>query len=131
MNKASIPAILVIVLYLGFEMFAASKAGYRLEPLYIFDQLVAARVAETRCGNSDSEVLAQFDGTLGSIRRKALVALAEQHPERAEGIEAMLQQRQQENEQAVQDQIATVGCRHPALVTMKRRFAIYASRRLV
>lgn len=130
MNKASLPFLLIIGLYLGFEAFTASRAAYRLEPLYIFDQLVSAERAMIRCGAADEQTLAQYRGTLRSVADKALAALAEANSATEQTAEEAIQARRLERELAVDALVEERGCSHSEVTTLQKRFSIYARRRL-
>ncbi|MEM1080376.1 MAG: hypothetical protein AAGH65_02230 [Pseudomonadota bacterium] len=78
MNAGTVLFLLIVVAYLGFEVWAVSKVGYRMEPVYIFERFVAVDRAMTRCGQPDAAMKTDFDRNRASVRQRAERELAEQ-----------------------------------------------------
>lgn len=73
-------ALIIVVGYFGFEAFNLHRLGYRMEPLYIFDQFASADAAVGLCGNPDSAERARFAHNFLYVTRRAVADLAEQAP---------------------------------------------------
>lgn len=67
---------LIVAAYLGFELYALKRLGYRTEPLYIHDQFVAANRAAERCGDPPPQQWQRFLNNIAFSRRQALAELA-------------------------------------------------------
>jgi len=60
----TLPAVLIVAVYLGLETVAISRARHRMEPDYIYQRLVEARVAAERCGGIAPDQEAGFERVL-------------------------------------------------------------------
>jgi len=59
-----LPAVLIVGAYLGLETVAIARARPRMEPDYIYQRLVEARVAVERCGGVSPDQEAGFQRVL-------------------------------------------------------------------
>ena len=74
--RALIPFLIVMAAYLGLELWAANRVGYRLEPDYIFDQFASERRAVTLCGSPEVAAQRQFDANFAVVRQRMVRTLA-------------------------------------------------------
>ena len=111
MKPGTILFVLVVIGYFAFEMYAVSKVGYRMEPLYIFERFVAVDRAMTRCGQPDAAMKADFNRNRASVQQRAKRELFEQSPEETqEDINRLLTETIQREEEEVDDLIDELGC---------------------
>ena len=85
MNRGVVFAVILLVGYVGFEMYAVSRVGYRLEPLYIFERFVEADRAVSACGAPPAEMRDRFARNRRSVRSRAEQELLDAKPERIGG----------------------------------------------
>lgn len=91
MNAGPWLAAAAVVGFFGFEMYAASRNSYRIEPTHIFGQFAGASRGNTLCGAAGDEQLAKFSNNYAWTRKRATDALAEQFPDKsADQIDAMI-----------------------------------------
>lgn len=112
MNRAGLLlAGLAVAGYIGFELYALERLGYRTEPLYIYTQFAAADRAVERCGGPGPDERRRFQRNLEVTRRLALDALAEQYPdEPAAALERRLDERRANRHSEVDALIESRGC---------------------
>lgn len=108
---------LAVLGYAALEGYAAYRNRYRIEPLYIYSQLVSARRATVQCEQHVDIV--QFDRNLASLRRRALKDVSENE----------LETRTEELKREIDVMIASDGCESPEIRVQRRRFKIYAGKR--
>ena len=99
--------ILVVVVYLGFELFGLHKARDRMEPGYVFNEFVGARRAAEACGVKDSQKAA-FERNFVAVKARALDALLAAEPDT--DAAALLATREQAREAEVDALIAAQSC---------------------
>ena len=99
--------ILVVVVYLGFELFGLHKARDRMEPGYVFNEFVGARRAAEACGVKDSQKAA-FVRNFVAVKARALDALLAAEPDT--DAAALLATREQAREAEVDALIAAQSC---------------------
>jgi hypothetical protein len=111
MNKGVVLAVILLVGYAGFETFAVSRVGYRMEPMYIFERFVAVDRAMRVCGEPPAEMRNRFDRNRASVRRRAEEELEDENPGEASAtIDRLLAQRISDTEAGVDALIAERGC---------------------
>ena len=126
MKGGYLAAAVILAAYIGLEAFAASRARPRMEPDYIYAQMVEARVAVERCGGVPQEERTGFDavmeGELGRLRRKLAAADPPPDPETVEAKVAALAEGAKRDAAAVLD---AEGCEGRAAWELIRRHRIY------
>ncbi|MEE4330570.1 MAG: hypothetical protein V2J10_06860 [Wenzhouxiangella sp.] len=123
MNQGTILAIIVVVAYLAFEVFAISKVSYRTEPLYIFGRFVAVDRAMALCGAPDSQMRSRFSRNRASVRQRAERELVEGNPgESREVIDRLLAERIQQHESEVDALVEALGCDDIEIFKLKRGY---------
>ena len=111
MNKGVIFAVVLLIAYVGFETYAVSRVGYRMEPLYIFERFVEADRAVSVCGEPPAAMREKFARNRRSVRWRAEQELLEQNPgEAGDKIEGLLAERVLSIESGVDKLIAERGC---------------------
>ena len=86
--------MLVLLLYMAFELHVLVRNKHRTEPLYIHDRYVEARRAVALCGDPDPQQRAAFERNLAAVSRRARADLAEQNPALDEdGVDRALAER--------------------------------------
>lgn len=75
----NIAAIIVVIGYFGFEAYNLHRLGYRMEPLYIFDQFASAHVAIQHCGQADSSERRRFADNFAYVTARAEEDLTERY----------------------------------------------------
>lgn len=127
MNKGAVLALVGLIGYLGFELYAVRKNGYRMEPTYIFSQYVAAGRAVALCGAPEGADTARFARNLDNVRRRAQMALKKTNPEFAPPeIEQELERLTATSVSAVDDVVRSDGCQGREIWKQRRRYEIYA-----
>lgn len=127
MNKATLLALVGVLGYLGFELYAVRKAGYRMEPRYIFAQYAAAERAVSLCGAPEGADTARFVRNLDHVRRRASAALAETDGELPPGtVDKELERIAAEAASRVNAAFEREGCDAREIWKQRRRFEIYA-----
>jgi hypothetical protein len=125
--KGALPFVLFIGAYLGFEMFAAHKASYRLEASYSLDQFAAEAEAVARCGAPEPERLARFERTYAAVIRRAEREGAEKEGAGdAAAVAAAVEAQRSARVAEVAEIVAASGCDDPRILTLLKRFEIHA-----
>ena len=124
---ALLPFLLIMTLYLGMEMVAAHRVGYRLEATYSLDQFAAEAEAVARCATPDPDRLSRFERNFDVVVRRARREAAE-GPEAGDdaSIAAALDARAATRAGEVAAIIDEAGCDDPRIRTLLQRFAIHA-----
>ncbi len=131
MKKEAFFGLLVVAGYIALEGYAAKRAAHRMEPLFIFDQFIRSDRAVEVCGGHHQETLSRFERNLEGVRRHAVRDLAKSHPEAsAQTLEAMAQTRAEEKRAEVDAEIAAEGCDGTSLFAHRKRFGIWANKRV-
>jgi hypothetical protein len=117
--------------YVLVEGFLLHKAAHRLEPMYLYEQYVAAGEAMARCGDSDAERLAIFVHNRAAARDRVARELADSEPAPASaGIDSRLQRRSDALRAETAALVGRVGCDHAEVKTLLKRFEIRSRRRI-
>ncbi|MFK8016711.1 MAG: hypothetical protein AB8G17_14855 [Gammaproteobacteria bacterium] len=80
MNAGSIAAIVVVVGYIGFEVYAVKRSGFRMEPGYILGQFASAARGAELCATPNADQQERFARNYATTRWRAERALAAQNP---------------------------------------------------
>jgi len=111
MNLRAALAALFVLGYLGFEIYAIQKTGYRTEPDYIFSQFVGAKAASERCGEPSDEVSRRFSRNFAAVERGAREDFVEQQAnETAASTSDYINELIGEREREVEQMIDSQGC---------------------
>ena len=125
--RAALPFMLVFAVYIGMEMVAAHRIGYRMDATWSLDQYAAEAVAIEACAEPDPDRLARFHRNFEVLVRRAERELGElEGAGDAETIAAEVAARRAAREAEVTAIIAEAGCEDPRIVTHVKRFAIHA-----
>jgi hypothetical protein len=119
--------ILIVVGYVGFELYGLHRAKERMDPVTILDKFHMADRATSRCGEPEGDDLERFQRNLGLAERRATRALAERSPD-ATGVEIaeMLAARREASVQEVDGIVEAKGCGDREIYILLRRFEIWA-----
>ena len=111
MKAGPILAIIILLGYVGFELYTLSRLGYRMEPLYIFERFAAVEHAMERCGEADADLQNRFTRNRATVQSRARRELVEQNPEQSpEMIDRLMAEIIQSQEAEVDALIAELGC---------------------
>ncbi len=123
MNAGPWLAAAAIVGFFGFEMYAASRNSYRVEPGHIFGEFSGAARGQSLCGAADDEQLAKFANNYAWTRKRATDALIEQHPDKSrDEIDTMILEQQNLVYVDVDTLIEEKGCKHIEAWKLLKRF---------
>lgn len=75
MKPGAFIVIVIAIAYTGFELYAISRNGYRMQPEFIFAQHVGAARAVELCGADKLEQRARFERNFAYARQRAREAL--------------------------------------------------------
>lgn len=124
MKPGAIVVIVIAVAYTGFELYAVSRNGYRMQPEFIFSQHVGAAHAVELCRADKSGQRAQFDRNFAYARQRAREALAD---DAANGdVDAALTALIAATRNEVEAMIAERGCDDIEAWKLVRRFDLLA-----
>ena len=76
MNAGSFFFIALAVGFIGFEIFAAGRNSYRMEPEYVFAVYAKSAHAVAQCGPLESGLSEKFDASYRYVRGRAVAAVA-------------------------------------------------------
>jgi len=134
MNRSSAAAVLaglIVVGYIGFELYTLKHLSYRTEPLFIYERFIKDRHGAVACGDVDPGQLARFDRNLASIERRARRDLAETEGlSKDEAIDAALAGRRSDAEAEAAALIAPEGCDGIEAFKLKKGFENLARKNL-
>ena len=120
-------AILVVLGYLGFELYALDRARERMDAVSIFDSFVKAGRAHAACGEADPERRARFEANLNKTTERALRKLAERNPGLdAAGVSRMIGERRRALEAETDALIVSQGCGGREVDLLVRQYSIWA-----
>lgn len=125
MNKGGLLAAIIVVGYIGFELYTVQKARYRMEAPYIFNQYVEANVAVVTCRQAKGQQYEKFLDNFERVRGRAIKELGAEAAD-ASGIEQSLLKRVRDTERATNAVIDEKGCDDIEVWKMLRRFENFA-----
>ena len=123
------PALAVIVVagYVGFELHALDRLGYRMEAAHIVEQNAAAGRAFNLCGDAASESAPDFWRNLEAVSGRARRELADDHPQATPArIQEMIHERMRSGEALADGVVAEKGCKDIEVWKLLRRFDNFA-----
>jgi hypothetical protein len=110
LGAAAYFTIFIVILYLGFELYALQNARERAEPTAVYRQFVGARRAAALCDDAPP-VRADFERNFLAVTQRARKELQEQQPEADAGtIDASLADLRRAREAEVDALIGADGC---------------------
>jgi hypothetical protein len=119
--------ILIVVGYVGFELYGLHRAKERMDPVTILDKFHMADRATSRCGEPEGDDLQSFQRNLELAEARATRALAERSPEASQTeIAERLATRREARVQEVDALIEAQGCGDREIYILLRRFEIWA-----
>lgn len=123
MKSGVVLAAIAVIGFLAFELYAATRNGYRMEPAFVFGEFVEARRGSQRCAAPTNEQQEQFDHNYAWARYRAGNdrAEADPAPSRTE-IDAWLASREAELVAAVDARVDELDCKHPDVRKLVLRF---------
>ncbi|MEM7027470.1 MAG: hypothetical protein AAF410_04510 [Pseudomonadota bacterium] len=126
-NGGMILAVIAVVGYLGFELYAVHKVGYRMEAPYIYQQYIAANHAFELCGEIKPQAHSRFLKNLNIVQQRAQRELKELNPDEAIfAIDQMITESGDVQIQLVDSIINEKGCQDKEVWKYLRRFEIYS-----
>ena len=123
-----LPFLLIVAAYVAFEFHAMSKAAYRMEPLYVFDQHASADQAQRLCGTAKAGAVGQFERNFVAVQRRATKGMQDDEP--GVGVEAItrnLLERRANRFEEIGVLYAEEGCEGKQMRVWLRRFDIFAN----
>lgn len=129
MRTRLVPALVILVVlgYLGLEVYALYHARDRMDAVGIFDSFVKAGRAHAACGEADPERRARFEANLNKTTERAVRKLAERNPGLDQaGVSRMIGERRRALEAETDALIATQGCRGREVDLLVRQYSIWA-----
>ena len=81
MRTMPILFILIVVGYVGFELYGLHRAKERMDPVTILDKFHMADRATSRCGQPEGDDLERFQRNLGLAATRATRALEQRNPD--------------------------------------------------
>jgi hypothetical protein len=119
--------ILIVVGYVGFELYGLHRAKERMDPVTILDKFHMADRATSRCGQPEGDDLERFRRNLGLAATRATRALEQRNPDASRiEIAEMLEVRRTAREQEVDGIVEARGCGDREIYILLRRFEIWA-----
>jgi hypothetical protein len=119
--------ILIVVGYVGFELYGLHRAKERMDPVTILDKFYLADRATSRCGEPEGDDLKRFQRNLGLAESRATRALDERNPDASgDEIAEMLDARREARVQEVDAIIQARGCDDRDIYILLRQFEIWA-----
>lgn len=126
MKASTLFATIVVVGYIGFEIYALQRAGYRTEPAYILNEFVGAERATSRCGDPDADVERDFTRNMGAVKRSAARDYAEKNPGASSGdVDRYIADSVRQRVSEVDASVDTAGCDAPEV---RRLVMLYEKR---
>ena len=116
--------ILIVIAYVGFEVWAVSKSSYRLERDFIYGQHVGAAYAVSVCSIDKSENGARFERNVAYAKQRARDPLLETSSE--DEVAAALAKVEADARAEVDAIVAEKGCDDIEVWKLSRRFDLLA-----
>lgn len=127
MKAGTVFAILVLAGYLGMEAYAFRKVSHRMEPAYIHDLLVKARVATDACNSANADLQVRFRKTYQRVTERYRVTLTDENPDSDKAtIDQLITEKTAASVNAVEQQMAKLNCSDIEMQNHARRYEIYA-----
>lgn len=100
-----------------------------MEVDHILEKMVSAQQAMSRCGNASAAQQNKYARRLATLQSRATRELAETNPTLdAKQLAALFAKQVDTMKQSAAEQITALGCDSPEVVTLMKRFLIYAGR---
>lgn len=113
MNAGTVAAIIVAAGYIGFELHAVSRAGYRMEPSHILGEFATAQRGAEVCGDPDAATHERFVRNYAWTQRRARTALGDTDPTLDPAqLDARIAEQINQFHAQVDTLIADHGCKH-------------------
>lgn len=126
-NSGTTIAIAVVLLYVGFELFAVHRVHYRTEPEYLHNMLVSARTVTKECEFDVSTLEARFDQTLQRVITRYQNKLKASNADLNDTeIERLIAEQTLQSEDAMKTVVQQKGCSDKEIKAHLQRFGIYA-----
>lgn len=116
--------ILFALGYVGFELYAVSRVGYRAEPDYIFRNHAAASHAVEVCGALKSGPSEKFRANYSYVRQRAIDAFAKAGDDES-SAEAKVLEMELATQRELDALIDETSCADKAVWTHRKRYEIY------
>lgn len=125
------PVIAVVILggYVGLEAYTIRAASHRMEPAYIHNMLIEAKVATEMCESSALELAPRFTRTLQRATSSYQKELSESDSNLSEpDIEQQLAEQIAAAQTKVAEEVETKSCSHADIKAHFQRYRIYAKK---
>lgn len=121
--------VLIVLGYLGFELYVVGRNSYRTEPDYIFRSYVQASQAVESCGVLKAGSYESFPGNLLYVQGRAADALAEANANLGHAAAATaIRELEIATRREVEDLISRTGCDEKEVWMLRRRYENYSRR---
>jgi len=121
-NAGALLFLAVAVGFLGFEIYAAGRNSYRMEPEYVYSAFVKAARAVEACGALTPVDAATFHTNLGSARQRAMRSLQETEGLTANDSDAAASALSRTARSEVDDLVASAGCDHTEVWKLRKHY---------
>lgn len=123
MKSGVLLAALVVIGFTVFELYAATRNGYRMAPDFVYGEFIEARRGALRCGTPTDEQRNRFEHNYRWARYRAGLDHAESSSTlSASDVEAWLAERESTLFAQVDAKVAELGCKDPAVRKFTLRF---------
>lgn len=129
MTKGGLLFVIIVGGYILFELSLLHKLGYRTEVDHILGQMVPAQEAVNRCGQASAAQQEKFARRMATLQTRAVRELEKAEPGLGEEqATAQFAAQVRDIRRSAEAAIAEQGCNSPDVVTMLRRYTIYAGK---
>jgi hypothetical protein len=126
-GKMSILFIILVLGYVGVEVYSLHKAKERMDPVNLLDQFTRADRATNQCGQPEASDVQRFQRNLQGATARATKALTGRNPQQsADEIALTIETRRTAAEGEVDAVIAAKGCGDREIRTLLRMYEIWA-----
>ncbi|MEO1575379.1 MAG: hypothetical protein AAFU65_10520 [Pseudomonadota bacterium] len=116
-------AALVVIGFAAFELYAATRNGYRMAPDFVYGEFIEARRGSLRCGTPTDEQRTRFAHNYAWARYRAGLHHAESNQRLSDAdVAAWLAEREATLSTEVDAQVDELGCKDPAVRKFSLRF---------
>lgn len=128
MKPGVIAAVVIVAAYAGLEHYAVKKAQPRMEPDFIYQERIEARVAVQACTQVSAEEVSAFDRAMERVLRRLRNDLAESSGLDSAAVEVRIDELAREAEVRTLATLDAEGCDSFIAKRLIRRHEIHAQR---
>ncbi|MFK7994116.1 MAG: hypothetical protein AB8B87_08250 [Granulosicoccus sp.] len=129
MKSGTLIAVLILTGYVALEAYTIRKASHRMEPAYIHNMLIEAKVATELCKAKALELKPRFDKTLHRVTESYQTELRANDPDLTDNelSQQLALQVAAANERVTQA-VNAAGCLNTQITAHFQRYRIYAKK---